>query len=102
MFYVDDDTASALITPELAFNCVSAAFRDLSEGIASINPVVIGKGCEPGETGKQQITAVGDVLRGAQIGRTSSDDITVFDSSGVAIQDLYVAAEIVRRAKSAS
>ncbi|CAM3535059.1 ornithine cyclodeaminase family protein [Kibdelosporangium persicum] len=37
------------------------------------------------------VTAIGDVLVGAAEGRRSPEDITVFDSSGIALQDLHVA-----------
>jgi len=37
------------------------------------------------------ITAIGDVLTGRASGRTSADEITVFDSSGLALQDLFIA-----------
>ncbi|MCE7007531.1 ornithine cyclodeaminase family protein [Kibdelosporangium philippinense] len=43
------------------------------------------------------LTALGDVLTGKAEGRVADDDITVFDSSGIALQDLYVAVELLRR-----
>ncbi len=46
------------------------------------------------------IVAIGDVLSGAIAGRTSDDDITVFDSSGLAAQDLAVTARIVDAARN--
>jgi ornithine cyclodeaminase len=36
------------------------------------------------------VTAIGDVLAGRAPGRRSPDAVTVFDSSGIALQDLYV------------
>jgi ornithine cyclodeaminase/alanine dehydrogenase-like protein (mu-crystallin family) len=36
------------------------------------------------------LTAIGDVLSGAHPGRRSPDEITVFDSSGLSLQDLHV------------
>ena len=33
----------------------------------------------------------GDVLTGRAEGRTVNDDITIFDSSGLSVQDLYIA-----------
>jgi ornithine cyclodeaminase/alanine dehydrogenase-like protein (mu-crystallin family) len=50
MHYIDDETARSLITHELAYECVAAALCDLSAGVASINPVVIGTGGTCGET----------------------------------------------------
>ncbi|MGI5500749.1 ornithine cyclodeaminase family protein [Lentzea sp. CA-135723] len=42
--------------------------------------------------------ALGAVLAGETAGRTSPDDVTVFDSSGFALQDLTLAAALLRRA----
>lgn len=47
--------------------------------------------------GRVRLTAIGDVLAGRARGRVSDDAITVFDSSGVALQDLYIGEAIVRR-----
>lgn len=41
------------------------------------------------------ITPLGDVLRGAAAGRTDAEQITVFDSSGFALQDLALAQHIL-------
>src|SRR5882757_7592837 len=48
------------------------------------------------EDGSIKITAIGDVVRGAAPGRESASEITIFDSSGIALQDLYVAARLIR------
>lgn len=53
------------------------------------------------DSGRLRLTAIGDVLRQAHAGRRSRNEITVFDSSGVAVQDLYLAAEILDRAIAA-
>ena len=45
--------------------------------------------------GAMEITLLGDVLAGKQPGRRAPEDITVFDSSGVALQDLFVADRIL-------
>ncbi|MDJ0656994.1 MAG: ornithine cyclodeaminase family protein [Xanthomonadales bacterium] len=42
----------------------------------------------------QEIGAIGDVLLGVAKGRLNDDEITVFDSSGVALQDLLVASAL--------
>ncbi|OLR93407.1 ornithine cyclodeaminase family protein [Actinokineospora bangkokensis] len=47
------------------------------------------------EAGRLTLTAIGDVLTGQASGRRSEDDITVFDSSGIALQDLYIAAALL-------
>lgn len=41
------------------------------------------------------ITAIGDVLEKRASGRISADQITVFDSSGIALQDLYMARHLL-------
>lgn len=48
--------------------------------------------------GRCAITAIGAVLAGKAAGRTSRDDVTVFDSSGIALQDLFVAQAILAAA----
>lgn len=46
------------------------------------------------------LTAIGDVLSGTAKGRQSAEDITVFDSSGISLQDLYIAQAILAAAKA--
>jgi alanine dehydrogenase len=46
---------------------------------------------EAGAISREDVTQLGDVLAGTAPGRRSRDDITVFDSTGLAIQDLAVA-----------
>jgi ornithine cyclodeaminase/alanine dehydrogenase-like protein (mu-crystallin family) len=46
---------------------------------------------EAGLLERGQVTQLGDVLAGTAAGRRSPDDVTVFDSTGLAIQDLAVA-----------
>ena len=52
---------------------------------------------EAGVLARDRVTQLGDVLAGAAAGRASSDEITVFDSTGLAIQDLAIGIEVVRR-----
>ncbi|MEV6561525.1 ornithine cyclodeaminase family protein [Nocardia sp. NPDC051756] len=47
--------------------------------------------------GSAVLTPLGAVLTGAAEGRRSPEDITVFDSSGFALQDLTLAAALLRR-----
>ncbi|MFJ8061315.1 ornithine cyclodeaminase family protein [Streptomyces sp. NPDC096142] len=47
----------------------------------------------------EQVTAIGSVLARRAPGRTAADRITVFDSSGIALQDLYVAEALLARAR---
>jgi ornithine cyclodeaminase len=42
-----------------------------------------------------RIVAIGDVLLGRAAGRTSRDQITIFDSSGIALQDLTIARRLI-------
>jgi ornithine cyclodeaminase len=44
-----------------------------------------------------QLTAIGDVLSGKTTGRVSAEDITIFDSSGLSLQDRYIARAIIKR-----
>jgi len=44
------------------------------------------------------VSQLGDVLIGTAEGRKSDDDITVFDSTGLAIQDLAIALAALERA----
>jgi ornithine cyclodeaminase len=48
------------------------------------------------------IAAIGDVITGEDLGRVSPEDITIFDSSGIALQDLFVAERVVCAALSAN
>jgi ornithine cyclodeaminase len=41
------------------------------------------------------LTPIGEVLRGGHPGRQSAGEITVFDSSGISVQDLYIARALV-------
>jgi alanine dehydrogenase len=46
---------------------------------------------EAGSIAQDDVTQLGDVLAGAATGRQSPQEITVFDSTGLAIQDLAIA-----------
>jgi alanine dehydrogenase len=46
---------------------------------------------ETGAISRVDVTQIGDVLDGTAAGRTSPGDITLFDSTGLALQDLAVA-----------
>jgi alanine dehydrogenase len=53
---------------------------------------------EAGLVGRGDVTNLGDVLAGDAVGRRSPEEITVFDSTGLAIQDLGVALAALERA----
>lgn len=50
-------------------------------------------------TKEQASTEIGDVIIGKASGRTSTDDITLFNSVGLAIQDLAIGSLLVARAR---
>ena len=53
-----------------------------------------------GSLTEDQITEIGSVINGDHTGRTSADEITLFDGTGVGLQDLAVARVAVDLAKS--
>ncbi len=48
------------------------------------------------EAGKLELTQIGDVIERRAPGRLSDEEITVYDSSGIALQDLYIAEALIR------
>jgi ornithine cyclodeaminase/alanine dehydrogenase-like protein (mu-crystallin family) len=54
-------------------------------------------GVEAGVVGRDDVTQLGAVLTGTAPGRHSSEEITVFDSTGLAIQDLAIAVAAIER-----
>jgi alanine dehydrogenase len=55
---------------------------------------------EAGALAREDVTQLGDVLNGSAAGRTSAEDITVFDSTGLAIQDLAIALAAIDSGKT--
>jgi len=53
---------------------------------------------EAGVLAREDVTQLGDVLAGAASGRGVDDEITTFDSTGLAIQDLAIALAAMERA----
>jgi ornithine cyclodeaminase/alanine dehydrogenase-like protein (mu-crystallin family) len=53
---------------------------------------------EAGVLARADVTALGDVLAATVDGRRTADEITVFDSTGLAIQDLAIALAAMERA----
>ncbi len=49
---------------------------------------------------EQAITPIGDVINGVHPGRSSDDEITIFDGTGVGLQDLAVASAAARLAET--
>jgi ornithine cyclodeaminase/alanine dehydrogenase-like protein (mu-crystallin family) len=52
---------------------------------------------EAGRLGRVQVTELGAVLAGEAEGRRSGDELTTFDSTGLAIQDLAIALAAIER-----
>jgi ornithine cyclodeaminase/alanine dehydrogenase-like protein (mu-crystallin family) len=48
------------------------------------------------EAGTLKLTPIGDVIEGRAPGRRSNEEITVFDSSGISLQDLFMADALIR------
>ncbi|MBT6863742.1 MAG: hypothetical protein HOA10_00140 [Planktomarina temperata] len=48
-----------------------------------------------------QVTELGHILSGEQIGRTSDEDITVVDLTGIAAQDIAITQTIIDAAAGA-
>jgi alanine dehydrogenase len=53
---------------------------------------------QAGAIGRAEVTELGAVLAGTAAGRRGGDDVTVFDSTGLAIQDLAIALAALERA----
>ena len=77
----------SLVVVDVLTQC--AAFGDLHHALAS------------GEVGISAVHAeLGAVVAGTTPGRTTADQITVFDSTGMAIQDVATAALVYRRSQN--
>ena len=46
---------------------------------------------------REDVAQLGDVLAGTAAGRRNEDDITIFDSTGLAIQDLAIALDALAK-----
>jgi alanine dehydrogenase len=55
---------------------------------------------EKGRTHAGAFTELGEVIAGTRPGRTSSEQTTLFESQGMAIQDLILAAELLKLARN--
>jgi alanine dehydrogenase len=60
----------------------------------------IGRAVDAGSIAREGVTELGAILLGDAPGRTSPDEITVFDSTGLAVQDLAVAALVYKGYRS--
>jgi ornithine cyclodeaminase/alanine dehydrogenase len=57
----------------------------------------VSRAVETAALGRDDVSELGRVLLGEEQGRRGSDEITVFDSTGLAVQDLAVAAAVYER-----
>jgi alanine dehydrogenase len=57
----------------------------------------IARAAEAGRLARDDVAELGRVLIGKERGRSSEDEITVFDSTGLAVQDLAVAVAVYER-----
>ena len=57
----------------------------------------VSRAVEAGTLGREDVSELGRVLLGEEPGRAAGDEITVFDSTGLAVQDLAVAAAVYER-----
>ena len=53
-----------------------------------------------GLIGERDVHELGAVINGTHPGRTAEDEITLFDGTGVGLQDLACAAAVVARARA--
>ena len=60
----------------------------------------ISRAVEAGELGRNDVTELGRILLGEAPGREDALDITLFDSTGLAVQDLAIAALVYERHRS--
>lgn len=84
---------------ELDTALVAAARIFVDEAAQSVAIGECQRAHEMGLIREEQLTPLGKVLTGAAPGRQSTDEITLFDGTGVALQDLAVANLVVRRAR---
>ena len=57
----------------------------------------VSRAVDTGSLGRDDVSELGQILLGEEPGRANGDEITVFDSTGLAVQDLAVAAAVYER-----
>jgi alanine dehydrogenase len=83
-----DLMAAARVVADVVEQC--AVMGDLHHALAA------------GALRREDVLELGDVVTGRQPGRQSTDEITVFDSTGTAIEDVAAAALVYEKATAAS
>ena len=91
-----DGPGKAEISPEELARV--RVFCDDWEQAAHSGTLDLCRAIETGLLGREDVTELGAVLAGEAEGRRSPEEITVFDSSGLAIQDLAIALAALERA----
>jgi len=76
---------------ELEIDAVAACELYCDEWVQASHGGELTGAIESGAVTREQVTELGAVLSGASHGRSSSDAVTLFDSTGLAIQDLAIA-----------
>ena len=56
----------------------------------------VARALDAGAISPDQVSELGDVIAGRVSRRTSDDQITIFDSTGVAVQDIQIASAVAR------
>ncbi len=98
------------VQPGTHLNCVGTdtkGKRELPPGLLSLARVFVDDTLQSQTIGELQwspetpLTEIGDVLSGKTAFQRASDDITIFDMTGIALQDLTVARLLYQRAMAA-
>ncbi len=76
----------------------ASVFSDDWEQASHSGTLDLARAIETGALRREDVTELGSVLAGDAEGRRSDDEITVFDSSGLAVQDLAIAIAAMERA----
>ena len=82
---------------ELELTAKVNAFADDTAQVISVGECE--KAVKAGMLDPKNITEIGDVILGRKPGRRSNDEITMFDSTGIGLQDLMTASMIIDKAK---
>jgi alanine dehydrogenase len=94
----DNETKQELDPSLLAENTTIVDVLDQSASIGELHHAL-----EAGLMTRSDVHAeLGEVVAGIKSGRTSADEIVVFDSTGMALQDVMAAAMVYERAKQRS
>ncbi|MBA2332088.1 MAG: ornithine cyclodeaminase family protein [Actinobacteria bacterium] len=83
---------------EIAFAEIARARVFCDEWAQASHGGELAAAVEAGAIGHADVTELGAVLIGSAIGRSTADEITLFDSTGLAIQDLAIAKAALERA----